>query len=159
MIERLRNWFTGLSRREQWLVGAAGALTAFVLLVFGIILPGMATIDRAAVEHDEAVQRRGRIEATVEAALSRKPAVPGGTVTDIELVVTQAAAEEGFDIVKSPSATPGQVSFRIDQARSPALLAWLSRLEAQGAGVRTITLRGAPNGGVIVDAQLQQVAQ
>ena len=61
MIVRLRNWFMALSRREQWLVGIAGGLAAWVLLVFGIILPALSAIDAAKLELDEAAQRRGQI--------------------------------------------------------------------------------------------------
>jgi General secretion pathway, M protein. len=32
MREELQNWWTGLSQRERWLVGVAGALAAGVLL-------------------------------------------------------------------------------------------------------------------------------
>jgi general secretion pathway protein M len=158
MIAALRTWFTGLSRREQYLVGIAGGLTALVVLIFGIILPAMAAIDSAKLELDEAVQRRGRIEASVESAASQKPAgqVAGG---DIDLLVSQSAAEQGFDIVKSAGGGAGQISFRIDQARAPALLAWLSGLEAQGITVRSISLRGGTSGSLTVDAQLQQVAK
>ncbi len=159
MMAALRDWFAALNNREQWLVGIAGALAALVLLIFGIILPSLSVIEQAEIAHDEAVQRRGRIEATVNAALAQKPSgrVPGGA--DIELVVTQGAAEKGFDLVKSANAAPGQMTFRMDQARAPALFAWLTELEAQGVAVRSVTLRGGANGSLTVDAQLQQVGR
>lgn len=159
MMAAIRAWYYGLSHREQVLVGVAGALAAVVLLIFGIILPSMSAIDRAGIAHDEAVQRRGRIEATVDAALAQKPSgrIAGGA--DIALIVTQGAAEKGFDLVKSANAAPGQMTFRMDQARAPALLAWLTELESQGVAVNSITLRGGTNGSVTVETQLQQVAR
>lgn len=159
MMAALRNWFTALSNREQWLVGVAGALAALVLLVFGIIQPGLSAINQAEAAHDEAVQRRGRIEATVDAALAQKPSerVAGGA--DIDLIVTQGAAEKGFDLVKSGNAAPGQMTFRMDQARAPALFTWLTELEAQGIAVRSVTLRGGASGSLTVEAQLQQIAR
>ena len=159
MMAAIRAWYYGLSHREQLLVGVAGALAAVVLLIFGIILPSMSAIDRAGIAHDEAVQRRGRIEATVDAALAQKPSgrIAGGA--DIALIVTQGAAEKGFDLVKSANAAPGQMTFRMDQARAPALLAWLTELESQGVAVNSITLRGGTNGSVTVETQLQQVAR
>lgn len=157
MIATVRAWYGGLSRREQVLVGVAGALAASVLLIFGIIVPALSAIDRAELAHDEAVQRRGRIEATVDATLAQKPSgrVAGGA--DIELIVTQGAAEKGFDLVKSANAAPGQMTFRMDQARAPALLAWLTELESQGVATNSLTLRSATNGSVTVEAQLQKV--
>jgi general secretion pathway protein M len=159
MIAALRSWFMALSAREQRLVGIAGGLTALVVLVFGIILPGMSAIDRAEVAHDEAVQRRGRIEASVAGAAGQKVGEPGAGIADIELVVTQSAAEKGFDLLKSAGAAPGQLSFRMDQARAPALFAWLTELEMQGVQVQSITLRGAASGSLTVDAQLQQATR
>ncbi len=159
MIANLRNWFMALSRREQWLVGVAGGLTAWVLLVFGIILPALSAIDAARLAHDEAVQRRGRIEATVESASLQKPSGVAVSNADIDLVVTQSAAEKGFDLIKSAGGGPGQISFRIDAARSPALLAWLAELEAQGVDVRNVSLRGGASGSLTVDARLQRTAQ
>lgn len=158
MTARLHNWFMALSRREQWLVGIAGGLTAWVVLVFGIILPALSAIDAVKLELDEAVQRRGRIEATVKSAASQKPATQANNA-DIDLIVTQSAAEQGFDLIKSTSGGAGQVSFRIDQARAPALLSWLSGLEVQGVNVRTIILRGGASGSLTVDAQLQRGTQ
>ena len=157
MIAALQTWFAGLSQREQRLVGVAGGLAAIVLLVFGIILPAMSSIDNAKTAHDDAVQRRGRIEATVAAATEQRASGTQVAGAAIDLIVTQSAAEQGFDIVKSGGAAPGQMTFRMDQARASALFAWLAELEAQGIDTRTITLRGSPSGSVTVDAQLQQV--
>ena len=157
MTASLRTWFTQLSPREQWLVGIAGGLAAIVLLILGILLPAMSAIDNAKIAHDDAVQRRGRIEATVLAATEQRAAGTQVTGAAIDLIVTQSATEQGFDIVKSANAAPGQMTFRMDQARASALFAWLSELEAQGIDTKTITLRGSPSGGVTVDAQLQQV--
>lgn len=154
MIAAARTWFYGLSAREQWLVGIAGGLSALVVLIFGIILPILAAIAQAETDHDEAVARRGRIEATVAAAM-QKPAKAPVAIADINLVVMQGAAEKGFDLIASTGGAPGQATFRIDQARAPALLGWLSDLEAQGVDTRSVTLRGGPSGSITVEAQLQ----
>ena len=159
MTAALKMWFAALSQREQRMVGVAGVLAALVVLIFGIILPSLSAIKQAEIAHDEAVQRRGRIEATVDAALAQKPAASIVSGANIDLIVTQAAAEKGFDLVKSAGAAPGQMSFRMDQARAPALFAWLAGMEAQGIAVRSMTLRSGTNGSVTVDAQLQQVAR
>lgn len=156
MIAAVRVWYLGLSRREQVLMGIASGLAALVVLIFGIILPGLSALDIAKAAHDEAVQRRGRIEATVEAVLRQKPVTRVAGSPDIALIVTQGAAEKGFDLVTSANAAPGQVTFRMAQARAPAFLAWLHDLESQGVMVSSVTLRGGPNGTVSVEAQLQQ---
>lgn len=157
MTTALKTWFAGLSPREQWLVGVAGGLAGIVLLVFGLILPAMSAIDDAKIAHDEAVQRRGRIEATVAAATGQRSAGTQVAGAAIDLIVMQSAAEQSFDIAKSANAAPGQMTFRMDQARASALFAWLAELETQGIDTKSITLRGSPSGSVTVDAQLQQV--
>lgn len=155
MMAAIGMWFAALTRREQWLVGIAGALTAVAIAIFGILLPILSAIDHAKVDLDEAVQRRGRIIATVDAAQQQKTEPRVGATADIDLLITQSAAEKGFDLVKSANGVPGQISFRMDQARAPALLAWLTELEGQNVAVRSVALRPGANSTVTVDAQLQ----
>ena len=159
MIENLKTWYFALTSRERVFVSVAGVLTAVVVVIFGILLPTMSALEQAESGLDEAVQRRGRIEAAVEAASLQKPAAALPAQADIDLVVTQGAAEKGFDLLKPTNSAPGQVDFRIEQARAPALLAWLSELESQGISVSTITMRGGTNGSVTVEAQLRQTAR
>ncbi|WP_395620121.1 type II secretion system protein GspM [Sphingorhabdus sp.] len=157
MIAAIGIWFAALTRREQWLLGTAGVLTALVVAIFGILMPILSTIDQARLDHEEAVQRRGRIIASVDAA--QQQTGPRSTATaDIDMLITQSAAEKGFDLVKSGNGAPGQISFRIDQARAPALLSWLTELEGQNVAVRAVTLRPGANSTVTVDAQLQMSA-
>jgi general secretion pathway protein M len=158
MMAAIRLWFAALTQREQWLVGVAGALTAIVVSIFGILLPISSAIDQAKLDHDDAVQRRGRIIATVDAAQKMEMGPPSAATADIDLLITQNAAEKGFDLVKSANGPPGQISFRIDQARAPALLAWLTELEGQNVVVRSVALRPGANSTVSVDAQLQMRA-
>lgn len=155
MIAALRLWFAALTQREKYLVGTAGALTALVVTIFGILLPVLSAIENANADHDEAVERRGRIVAAVEAAQKQQTGPRSTATADIDLLITQGAGEKGFDLVKSPNAAPGQISFRIDQARAPALLAWLTEVEAQNVMMRSVTLRSGADGTVTVDAQLQ----
>jgi general secretion pathway protein M len=158
MMAAIRLWFAALTQREQWLVGSAGALTAIVVSIFGILLPISSAIDQAKLDHDDAVQRRGRIIATVDAAQKMEMGPPSAATADIDLLITQNAAEKGFDLVKSANSPPGQISFRIDQARAPALLAWLTELEGQNLVVRSVALRPGANSTVSVDALLQMRA-
>jgi len=158
MMAAIRLWFAALTQREQWLVGVAGALTALAVSIFGILLPILSAVDQAKIDHDDAVQRRGRIIATVDAAQKMETGQPSAATADIDLLITQNAAEKGFDLVKSANSAPGQISFRIEQARAPALLAWLTELEGQNVVVRSVALRPGANSTVSVDAQLQMRA-
>ena len=158
MTATVRQWFAALSQREQYLVAVAGALTALIALIFGIALT-LSAIDEAEAAHDAAVERRGRIEAKLANMALGNGRQPPVNLVAIDLVVTQSAAEQGFDLVKAPGSAAGQLSFRMEQARSPALLAWLAALEAQGIEVRTLALRSGGNGNVTVDAQLRQTSR
>jgi general secretion pathway protein M len=158
MMAAIRLWFAALTRREQWLIGVAGALTALAVSIFGLLLPILSAVDQAKIDHDEAVQRRGRIIATVDAAQQQETGPRSAATADIDLLITQNAAEKGFDLVKSANSAPGQISFRIEQARTPAFLAWLTELEGQNLVVRSVALRPGANSTVSVDAQLQMPA-
>jgi general secretion pathway protein M len=155
MIAAVRLWFAALTQRERYLVMAAGVLTGLVVAIFGVLLPAISAMEYAKSDHDEAVDRRGRIVARVDAAQAMRTGQRSAATADIDLLVTQGAAEKGFDLVKSSNAPSGQISFKIDQARSPALLAWLADMEAQNVVVRSVTLRSGANGTVTVDAQMQ----
>jgi type II secretory pathway component PulM len=157
MIAAIGIWFAALTRREQWLLGTAGVLTGLVVAIFGILMPILSTIDQARLDHEDAVQRRGRIIASVDAA-QQQTGPRSAATADIDMLITQSAAEKGFDLVKSGNGAPGQISFRIDQARAPALLSWLTELEGQNVAVRAVTLRPGANSTVTVDAQLQMSA-
>ena len=97
MIAALKIWFAALSQREQRMVGVAGVLAALVVLIFGIILPSLSAIKQAEIAHDEAVQRRGRIEATVDAALAQKPAasiVSGANIEHLHDAIARLGGNE-----------------------------------------------------------------
>jgi len=160
MIASVRLWFAALTQREKWLVATAGILAGLSIAVFAIIMPALSVVEKAALDLDEAVQRRGRIVAKVALTQGQRPvARTAAAAADIGLLVTQSAAEKGFDVIKSANAAPGQISIRIDQARAPAFLAWVNELEAQNIVVRTATLRSGANGTVTVEAQMQMGAQ
>jgi len=159
MIASVRLWFAALTQREKWLVATAGILAGLSIAVFAIIMPALSVVEKAALDLDEAVQRRGRIVAKVASTQGQLSVARTAAAEDIGLLVTQSAAEKGFDVIKSANAAPGQISIRIDQARAPAFLAWVSELEAQNIVVRTVTLRSGANGTVTVEAQMQMGAQ
>ena len=159
MIESVRLWFAALTQREKWLVATAGILAGLSIAVFAIIMPALSVVEKAALDLDEAVQRRGRIVAKVASTQGQRSVAPMTAAADIGLLVTQSAAEKGFDVIKSTNAAPGQISIRIDQARAPAFLAWVNELEGQNIVVRTATLRSGANGTVTVEAQMQMGAQ
>ena len=159
MIESVRLWFAALTQLEKWLVATASILAGLSIAVFAIIMPALSVVEKAALDLDEAVQRRGRIVAKVASTQGQRSVARTAAAADIGLLVTQSAAEKGFDVIKSANAAQGQISIRIDQARAPAFLAWVNELEAQNIVVRTATLRSGANGTVTVEAQMQISAQ
>ena len=159
MIESVRLWFAALTQREKWLVATAGILAGLSIAVFAIIMPALSVVEKAALDLDDAVQRRGRIVAKVASTQGQRSVARTAAAADIGLLVTQSAAEKGFDVIKSANAAQGQISIRIDQARAPAFLAWVNELEAQNIVLRTATLRSGANGTVTVEAQMQISAQ
>ena len=160
MITSVQAWSAALSVRERWLVGIAGALATAVIGWLLILQPLLDGIDRARMAQRAALDRHGSIVAQVNAL--RRPAGPRSAVpgSAINLVVAQSAAEQGFTLDRN-QATSGDnagnaASIAIATAQAPALLGWISTLEAQGIQVREMTIRPNGNGTVALTATVAQ---
>ncbi|MGL5839958.1 MAG: type II secretion system protein GspM [Sphingorhabdus sp.] len=161
MIEQLKNWFVGRSPREQWLLAAAAVLAGLVVLVYGLLFPGINAIEAAEKDLDAAIERRGRIEARAE--LFRKvparpaqsaPALPAGQT--LENFVKESAAAAGFEIAEGSATGANGFALRMASVKAGALLAWLSRLAAQGVEATEIRLRKGEGGFVAADVTLER---
>lgn len=156
MIANLRNWFSALTAREQVLVGVAGVLAAFVLLVFGIVMPVGHALDDAAVRHRLATERAGRIAAQM-AALKAAPPVQAVTLAGpVDQVAGASAQEAGFVIQSSQRKGGDMAVVVIPTARPSAALAWLDGLATQGLVVDQLTMTPAPDGSVSINVILRR---
>ena len=74
MMDGVKSWWSGLSTRERWLVGVAGAL-AVAVLGWALGRPAVAafldleTMHRAAIEREGRVAAKARLLARIDDAL------------------------------------------------------------------------------------------
>lgn len=159
MISKLKLWYAALSRREQWLVGIAGALVALLILAYGIAIPAYRAIGAAETELAQATERRGRLEAL--AAIAKTATKSGATAVvanneAIESIISQGAVAAGFEVSDGATAGNDEFSFRLASAKAGPLLAWLTGLEAQGISVTEIRLQSGEGGFVAADVRVRR---
>ncbi|WP_225207676.1 type II secretion system protein GspM [Novosphingobium huizhouense] len=153
MIGRLARWRRALTARERFLVDLAAAITAAVVLVYGVVLPLGAAFDAAARRHTEVVRRTAAIEAVVralDAAPRRTPALrrAGGPLDQALSASAQAA---GFVVTAIEPRGPALVHAVIGGARAGAAFAWLERLDGEGLVIESLRASPAPDGALSLD--------
>ena len=109
MMQRITNWFAGLTGRERVLVTLAGAILAVIILAYGIILPVGRAHDAATERHRLALDNAGRVQAGLAALKSAGAAKAGGGGGSLHLIIASEADALGFDL---PSNQPRTVSAR-----------------------------------------------
>lgn len=160
MIDMMRQWWLGLAARERVLVGIAGALAATVISWFAIITPLANGLDGARDAHRIAAERHATIMARVETATALQNSASGAapSVTgQIDLVISQSAAEQGFILSRNDAVGRDGTSIAIGSARSAALLGWLGVLEQQGLIAKALSLRPNADGTVAMTATIERV--
>lgn len=157
MIDRARNWFAGLSQREQVLIGIAGLLLAGLIGYYAIARPMSEALTAAELRYVGAVERQARIEAKVAAL--QQPS--GGTASKfsgaIDVFVSQSAGETGIAVGSIDSQADGRVNMVVTSARPTALFGWLARIEGEGVAVESLNV--IPAGSGTVSATLTLRAQ
>lgn len=160
MIESLKLWWRAHSAGERGLMAVLGAALLLVFLWLGVWQPVTSGLATGWARQGAALDRHASVADKV-AALKRMPAAsaPIGPHQPIDQLVGQSAAEAGFTLDRTGLQGAGRVSIHIAAARMGPLLDWLSRLEAAGIGVQTISIvPGETDGTVTVQAVLQEMA-
>lgn len=157
MIARIGNWWQGLSRRERWLVGAAGAL-ALGVLGWALGRPAVAMFVDLESRHRAAIEREGRVAAKVQ-LLGRRPAGAAAAAADatpVDQLLAQSAGDIGLTLDRNEARGPGQATIAIATAKTPVLADWLAGLEAQGLVVDQLTITPGNDGTVGMTAELRR---
>lgn len=160
MIERLQNWWVGLSKRERWLVGIAGLLALGVIL-WGLGRPAVAAFIDLESRHRAAIEREGRVAAKVR-LLAQRPARSVAASADavaIDQYLAQSAGEIGLTLDRNEARGSGQATIAIATAKAPVLTDWLASLEGQGFIVDQLTITPAADGTVGLTAELRKGGQ
>ncbi|URW74582.1 type II secretion system protein M [Sphingomonas donggukensis] len=118
---RLATWWSGLSRREQWLVGTLGVLLALAILVYGVVKPLQASRAQSLAD----IRTYETLSARVRAAGNLGPA-PGPaprTGSPVEML-TQSAAAYGLTV--QVEATPSGVRATVADADYASVMNWMA---------------------------------
>jgi general secretion pathway protein M len=156
MTDKLRNWWSGLSQRERWLVGVAGVL-ALGVLIWGVARPAVAAFIDLESRHRAAIEREGRVKAKVQ-LLGRTPAKSGAAAAEAQAIdqyLAQSAGEIGLTLDRNEARGGGQ-AIAIATAKAPVLIDWLASLEGQGFVVDQLTITPAADGTVGLTAELRK---
>ena len=157
MTDKLKNWWSGLSLRERWLVGVAGVL-ALGVLIWGLARPAVAAFIDLESQHLAAIEREGRVKAKVQ-LLARRPAKSVAAAVDavaVDQYLAQSAGEIGLRLDRNEARGAGQATIAIATAKAPVLIDWLASLEAQGFVVDQVTIAPAADGTVGLTAELRK---
>lgn len=148
---RVADWWNGLSRREQWLVGTLGVLLALAILIYGVVKPLQASRAQslADIRTYDTLMARVRAAGTLGA-----PAVaqrPGPAVS----ILTQSAAQ--FSVTVQAEPIPGGARATVADAPYDAVVNWLADIARTSALVATRVeiRRTATPGRVTVAAEFQ----
>lgn len=154
-----QTWLTGLSRREQVLVGAAAAaLVAFLFFVILLTLAGSAdaTRRRTASKLDQLAEAQGLAQSYSEAERARKADEAQLTGSGVSLIsyLEEKGAQAGIDIpALTPKAdtqigegriTESIVELTLTDVTLPKLVSFLSTVERGPGMVRVKSLRIEP---------------
>jgi len=159
MSERIRNWWVGLSRREQGLVGVA-TLLALGALLWALGRPTYAAFASLEADHRAAIEREGRVAARAQ-LLARRPATTVAAAADtapIDQFLAQSAGEIGLALDRNEARGTNQATIAIATARAPVLTDWLATLEGQGFIVDRLSITPAADGTVGMTAEFRRAA-
>lgn len=150
----VRDWFRGRTGRERQLIVLMLAIAAAVIAWLLVVRPLDSAYDAALDEHLAAIDRHGRVLALAEAAKSTPSRGFDANKTDLQLVVTQAAAQAGITLEGANPSGANTVDVAVAGGRATALGQWLAQFEARGIAVQQMSMTPLPDGTVNMSARL-----
>lgn len=134
---------SSLSSRERQLISIALALTLLVVLVYGVLMPGLSAARSA--------ENRWRTAATELAGARALASAAGQKDAGVDLAILRATAHEaGFAAVDG-----SEGSLRVQASGAAALLAWLSE-QREGGAFDSVVITPTGTGGVMADIRADQ---
>ena len=150
----VRDWIRGRTRREQHLILLMLTIALPVLAWLLVVRPLLTAYDTSLDEHLAAIDRHGRVLALAEAAKSTPSRRLEADKADLQLVVTQAAAQAGITLESASPSGANSVDVAVAGGRATALGQWLAQFEARGIAVQQMSMTPLPDGTVNMSARL-----
>jgi general secretion pathway protein M len=154
IADKSLSWFRGLSRREQIMVGGAGALVAAVIGIYAVTLPLLAAIDAKRAQYFDAAERRGAIQAQVQDALGENAGATNLPAGSVQQIISQSATEAGFVLDRADGSGADKVDIVMAKAKPQAFMTWLNDWEQRGLLAERLTIKAGSDGTIAVTATL-----
>ena len=152
MIARIKNWFAGLSQREQILVGIFAVLLSFTILIFGIIQPLIGAHVDARKDHAIAVEDSARLSAKIDLLENGEGDAKFSFSGSLHQYLAASAAEKGFEIGRNDALGNNAATITMSAAGPTAFFAWVNELEQKNIRLETLTVSPTPGGAISVNA-------
>ncbi len=139
------DYLTGLSRREQILIGVMFGLLLVVIGYYGITQPLMNGIATAKQEQADAVQREGRIMAKIDHLTGNGTQLRERTTIDgpLDLAIRNSLTEIGLSPTEVQAAGDARITLTITPVAAPALFGWIAVMEARGLVISDLDVKPA----------------
>ena len=147
-------WYGSRSSREQRLLLAMLAIAVPVLLWLLVYQPVTRALEGAWDRHAEAVDRHGRVLASVEALKGAARPVAAAPAGEMAALASESAGRSGLTLASAAAQGSDRAAVSIAAGAPQAMLTWLRGLEAQGVLVEDLRMTPAPDGTVALTAVL-----
>lgn len=139
---RFDAWWSGLSRRERWLVGSMATLFALVVLVYGVVKPLQSARAAAIADIRTYETLTARVRAAGTLTTARAPQREGLPVR----IAADSASAVGLAV--TPEAIAGGARVTVPDTSYETLTAWFSDLSAtSNLRVRRLSIERKPVAG------------
>lgn len=150
-MNKLRTWYASLQEREQRMVAAGAIVVAFLVLVFGILMPLHSAVSTA-VSHNE-TKREDLAWMRVNAAEIRDAGslLSADTGEAPVVLVDRVGREAGLgEALRGTQPNGAGVRVQLEAAPFDVLVTWLATLdERYGVAIESITLDRGTRPGLV----------
>ncbi|MEM1132489.1 MAG: type II secretion system protein GspM [Pseudomonadota bacterium] len=153
----LRDWWAGLSQREQILIGILAFLLAAVALFYGVVRPLWVGSWDAETQYRQTALRAAGVQARLDMLAKAPPAKAPATSGPLSTLIGADAAERGFALESNVAAGNDMTTIALTGANPTAFMQWLLALEEQGVVVQQLSMQPVAQGNVAVRADLMRV--
>lgn len=155
----VRDWYTGRSLRERWLIAIMLAIAVPMLAFFLLYRPLVNSIDQAQQRHVAAVRNHGLVLARIaqlDAVQRPSAAVAASGSAPLSLQITEAAAQAGVSLSANEPRGDASTLITLAPAAPTAALRWLRQLEGRGIIVRELAITPQAGGQIVATATLSR---
>jgi general secretion pathway protein M len=150
-MNKLLAWYASLQQREQRMVTIGGIVVAFLILVFGILMPLQSAVSSAARRNETKRQDLAWMQVNAPEIRAAGNQVGADTGEAPVVLVDRVGREAGLaGALRGTQPSGTGVRVQLEAAPFDTLVAWLATLdERYGLAIESITLDRAARPGVV----------